>query len=129
MYKAMQRLIEGLVPLPPPVAAMPGRWIPPVNISRIGDEIIIAVELAGVKKEDISIVVEGQVLHISGVRHVPTSKNSACYLLMEIEHGPFERLIKLPFTPSKAKASLEKGLLTINLKDEKKDLPVKIEVK
>ena len=129
MHKAMERLIEGLVPLPPPVAAMPGRWVPPVNISRTDNKIIIAVELAGVKKEDISIVIEGSVLHISGIRHVPTSITSACYLLMEIEHGPFERLITLPFTPSEANASLEEGLLTIHLKDHKRDLPVKIEVK
>ncbi len=129
MRETLKRLIEEFAPLPPPVLAVPGRWTPPVNVSQSGDETFIVAELSGVEKEDISVVIQGQILQISGVRHLPEVKHSSRFLQMEIEHGPFERIIRLPSAPAHADALYENGLLKIRLKNRRKRVPVKVEVK
>jgi len=129
MREALKRLIEEFAPLPPPMLAMPGRWAPPVNVSQSGDEILIVAELAGVEKEDISVVIQGHILQISGERNLPERGHNSCFMQMEIEHGPFERIIRLPSVPAEADALYENGLLKIRLKNKKEQEPVKIEVK
>ncbi|MDH3584448.1 MAG: Hsp20/alpha crystallin family protein [Phycisphaerae bacterium] len=75
-------------------------WRPAVNVYEVEDRIEVCLDLAGVERESIDVLVEGKVLTIRGVRQTPRPSEpagDACHVLvMEIEHGPFERVVHLP---------------------------------
>lgn len=94
---------------------------PHVDTFRTDDppELRIVVDLAGVDPAEVDLVVAGSELVVSGVRRRPgpDPQRRPSYYQMEIEHGPFERRIRLPddADPSGAKATYARGLLTIVL--------------
>ena len=47
---------------------MGGKWKPPLDIYELEDEIVIKLEIAGVKRKEISIIQEGNRIRISGTR-------------------------------------------------------------
>lgn len=96
---------------------------------RGSDTMVVKIELPGVKLEETSITIEGRSLLLQGVRHDPDCKNKL-YHQIEIDHGPFERRIILPFEvdAGEAKATYEKGFLFIELPPLRKGEPVKIQI-
>ena len=75
-------------------------WHPAINAYRCQDCILIAAELAGVDRSEISIAVEPRRVWLRGRRLPPEPSESdgpALHVLaMEIDHGAFEREIMLP---------------------------------
>src|SRR5579864_2872897 len=81
-----------------------------------GSLIVVAVELAGIDRANIKLVVEGRTLYLAGVRE---SIAHGCeeVLQKEIEYGYFFKKIPLP-TPvavERARADYGGGMLTIKL--------------
>jgi HSP20 family protein len=76
----------------------------------------VVIELPGVDPETISIVVGERALAVSGDRPRPKVEGRV-YQQMEIEYGPFRRLIRLPedVDPEQAKAIFERGIVTVTL--------------
>ena len=76
----------------------------------------VVVEIAGIDPDQVKVVAGEGALVISGER-----RRQACegrvYQQIEIEYGPFERVIRLPedVDLSHAEARYERGLLTIQL--------------
>ena len=103
----------------PPGAA----WSPAVNAVRYLDRIEICVDLAGVDREDVHVSIEDWCLRIQGVRpapHAGCQGSAGCrVLMMEIDDGPFERVLPLPrdisINPDQIKASQENGFLWITI--------------
>jgi HSP20 family protein len=81
------------------------------------DELRVTVDLAGVDPADVHVVVHERALLIAGQRRRVKPECRLSYHLMEIEYGQFERRIALPehVDPEGARASYERGLLTIQL--------------
>ncbi|CAN5252418.1 hypothetical protein BH23VER1_BH23VER1_36370 [soil metagenome] len=97
-------------------------WSPRLNAYHCRQSIEICIDLAGVSKEHIDLTVQGTRLTIRGERTNPEPPEidaSCCQriLAMEIENGPFERLLELPeaVDPAGIKARQENGLLWIHL--------------
>ena len=78
-------------------------------------QLTVVVELPGVEPESISIVVGERALVISGDR--PRPKIDGVYQQLEIEYGPFRRLVRLPedVDPEGATAKHERGMVTVTL--------------
>ena len=76
----------------------------------------VVVELPGVDPQSVRIVAGERVLIVSGERKRPQVRGRV-YQQMEIEVGPFQRQVRLAedVDPSRATASLEQGVLTIEL--------------
>jgi HSP20 family protein len=96
-------------------------WQPALNAFRCGEHFIVCVELAGVDKAGIDIRAETRRLVIRGSRQTP---EPACdeapavhVLALEIDHGPFERILDLPtdVEPDRVTAEHRNGLLWIKL--------------
>jgi HSP20 family protein len=104
-------------------------WEPSTNIIEAEDELIIEVELPGVNKEDISIVMQrNQELVIRGIK--PQSrfnKPQITYYLFEREFGHFYKriIIDFPLDISNIQSSMENGVLTVRIPKKK---PKKIQV-
>lgn len=104
------------------------KWKPPLDIYELDDEIVIKLELAGMKKKDISIVQAGNRIHISG-RRVPSDREHGhTYHQMEINYGEFERTIVVSNTVriGEVRASYKDGFLIIHA--AKKTNQVMVEV-
>ena len=104
-------------------------WTPNVNLYESGTSYVVCVDLAGVDKNQIDVVVEDQTLRIRGTREVPTpqdltdvQKRRVRIHLMEIDHGHFCREVKLPEDVERGKivANHRNGMLWIELPKKKK---------
>jgi HSP20 family protein len=76
----------------------------------------VVVELPGVDASSVQVIVGERVLVIAGERTRPKMPGRV-YQQMEIEVGPFHRQVRLAedVDPSRARAMLEQGVLTIEL--------------
>jgi HSP20 family protein len=104
------------------------RWQPDVDVFETEKEIIVRVDLAGVRSSDLRVTVDGSMLRISGVRVSGDSSEVKRLHQMEIATGPFERRVRVPvaFDRERVAAHLSDGFLTVSLS---KRSPVRREVK
>lgn len=94
-----------------------GGWIPPFNIFEKDDSLVIIMEAAGVTPENLSVVLEKNIITISGKREDPHSDESRNFYSMEISFGIFERRITLPYEVDTEKAivTTKEGFIQIIL--------------
>jgi HSP20 family protein len=96
-------------------------WQPPLNAFRCQENFVICVELPGVDKSAIEVRAEARRLTIRGIREIPEpscDESPALQILaLEIDHGPFERVLELPAAvdPEHVTAEHRNGLLWIKL--------------
>ncbi|HEY2103528.1 MAG TPA: Hsp20/alpha crystallin family protein [Chthoniobacterales bacterium] len=96
----------------------PPRWEPAINAYRCDESIQICVDLAGVKQSEIDLQIESQRLILRGTREVPEPDDCALQTIaMEIDYGPFMRVLKLPEDTevNEARAEQRNGFLWIHL--------------
>ncbi len=91
---------------------------PPLNSFRTEDppSFTVVVELAGVESDQIRVTAADGMLVIAGERRRQPCEGRI-YEQIEIEYGPFERVVQLPEDADipRAEARYERGLLTIEL--------------
>lgn len=92
-------------------------WQPAADIYRTRDGWLIKYDLAGVKAEDIEIVLSGSRVTIRGFRRDRRLEEGCSYYAMEISYNRFERTIELPCDLAGAEAQLEsrEGILSLRL--------------
>ena len=93
------------------------RWQPDVDVFETERGVVVRVELAGIRSEDVRVSVDGQVLRLSGVRGAPEGEEVQRLHQMEITSGPFERQVRIPiaFDRDHVSAHLANGFLTVTL--------------
>jgi HSP20 family protein len=93
-------------------------WEPPMNVFETDTEFVVVMDIAGMSADDISVLTDGAVLRISGVRKdlIPAGKKQ--FHSLEIRVGPFQRLIGIPSPVDTASLTrrYDTGLLEIRLK-------------
>jgi len=92
-------------------------WNPPTDIYETPAEIVIKMELAGVNKDEINILLEKDILTVQGHRVESTPSKKKDYHLMEIHFGSFQRGFKLPLSLAKnnIQANYKDGFLIITI--------------
>lgn len=97
----------------------PTTWQPPVNAYRCHDSIRVCFDLAGVEPESVEVTVEPDCLLIRGRRDLPEpdTHGEMRVLHMEIDHGAFEREVRLPLLvePKHTRLETRNGLLWVQL--------------
>lgn len=93
-------------------------------------DVLVRVELPGLEKDDCRIVIEGNMLHLSGEKRFERETDDSTYHVMERAYGAFQRSIVLPRNVNidRAQASFKNGVLTVRLPkeggDSVKSIPV-----
>jgi HSP20 family protein len=97
-------------------------WVPKTDVYVADGVLVIKVELAGMRREDLELVVEGNRLKISGQRPDGCREPNCTFLVMEINYGAFESVIELPdgYDLSQAKAAYQNGFLRIDVPQRKR---------
>jgi HSP20 family protein len=91
---------------------------PPLDMHESTDELIIRVEVPGLKKNDFSVELVGSRLVIHGEKKASREqKIFGRSYLSECSYGSFTRSVQLPYDvqESKIKAELKGGILTIRM--------------
>jgi len=92
-------------------------WVPNTDVYINGNGLVIKVEIAGMRREDLEITIEGNRLKISGQRPDCCRAQKCKFLVMEINYGTFESIIEIPsgYDLSQAKAAYQNGFLQIDV--------------
>jgi HSP20 family protein len=106
-------------------------WSPPVDITEDDKEYVIKAELPEMKKEDIKLSVEDNVMSISGERKYEKEEKGKKYHRIERTYGRFMRRFTLPDTAdgSTVSAEYKDGVLNVRLSKSENAKPKSIEVK
>jgi HSP20 family protein len=105
-------------------------WRPDVDVYRVTGGINVIVELPGVEEAQLKVVVERDRLRISGTRRPPAVEAPAEPLQLEINYGPFERVLALPneAVADGITAHFQHGLLTVYVPIHEPRGPVHVRV-
>ncbi len=106
-------------------------WVPAVDIYETDShEVVIKAELPDVKKEDIGVTVENNVLTLTGERKQEQSTKREQFQRIERRFGGFSRSFTLPTSVDAGQiaASYKDGVLTIRLPRREEAKPKQISV-
>jgi len=92
-------------------------WVPNTDVYTTDNGLVVKVELAGMRNDNLEITVEGNRLRISGTRPDGCRAPKCSFLVMEINYGAFESVLELPpgYDLSQAKATYLNGFLRIDV--------------
>ena len=95
-----------------------GGFSPSVDVYYVDDppRAVVKADLAGVDIRDVGLEIRGRQLLIAGERR-PAEAAGRLYQQIEIEHGPFRRVVELgaEVVASEARASYEDGILEVEI--------------
>jgi len=106
-------------------------WTPAVDITEGDNEFIVKVELPGVKKDDVKITLESNILTIKGEKKQDGEEKKQDYHRVERSYGAFQRSFNLPTAvkAEKIDAVYNDGILSISIPKAEEAKPKQIEVK
>ena len=92
-------------------------WVPNTDVYATDDGLVVKVELAGMRREDLELAVEGNRLLITGQRPDGCRAPGCKFLVMEIHYGAFECVIEVPagYELSQARAAYQNGFLRVDV--------------
>jgi len=104
---------------------------PRVDVKESVDSLQIVAEIPGMRREDIKVMVEDDVLSISGERKFEHEEKKEGFLRREISRGSFIRSFVLPETVigEKLDANYKDGFLTLFIPKREEVKPKQVEVK
>ena len=106
-------------------------WAPLVDIVEDDKNYVIKAELPGIKKEEIKVGVQDDVLTISGERKYEKEEKDKKFHRIERAYGSFVRSFTIPEDSDGEKVSAEfkDGILRVHLPKTEKVKPKQVEVK
>jgi len=93
------------------------RWAPALDVLHEDGDIVLRVELPGVKLEDVDITIHNGVLTISGERKAEEQREGSGYYVRERRYGSFRRSMTLPqgVDESSINARFDGGVLEVRV--------------
>ena len=102
-----------------------------VDVYQTPGDVIVQTMVAGVRPEDLEIIIARDMITIKGKREESRTIDEENYFTKELYWGTFSRTISLPqeIDPEEAEAIEKHGLLTIKLPKIDKDKKTNVKVK
>lgn len=101
-----------------------GGAYPPANVFRKGDDVIIVMEVPGVRKEDLRIDVKGRAIRVAGTKSVQYGDRASVHRRERLA-GTFDRTIAVPveIDADRVQAECRDGVLALHLPRAERDKP------
>lgn len=133
LFRNMTKIRDEMMNLTRPVLSPSNAgWTPEADIYENDRDIVVVVNMAGVRKEDIQVSYHENLLRVAGNRlRVLPAGTATHFHHIEIGNGEFERVFRIP-APVDAdhiRASYVDGLLTVSMKKRPKGRSVRVKVK
>ena len=106
-------------------------WRPLADIRESAEMVMVKIELAGMKEEEIDVTLYEDALLVSGERHEePEHNENVYYHEAQIRYGPFriEVLLLLPIDREGVKARYENGFLWVDLPKLPQNKPERVRI-
>ncbi len=132
MQREVERVMDDVASRKPPaVRFSPRTWQPAIDVYETGSDVVVLIELAGVKQDEIEVIVDNNILTIRGYRKDSKQGIKRTYSQMEILWGSFQREIPLPanVNTNQVKAFYENGFLEVILPRLNKEKAHHIDIK
>ena len=106
-------------------------WTPPCDIYETDKEIVLKMDLPEMRKEDVQVTHENNVLTLRGERKFEEAANRENYRRIERSYGEFTRSFTLPalVEGDKIVAEFKEGVLTVMLPKREEARAKQIDVK
>jgi HSP20 family protein len=106
-------------------------WTPTLDVSETDGEYLVRADLPAVKKDDVSVTVDNDVLTIAGERKFEQVETSEKIHRRESLRGMFSRSLSLPDNVNRSdiRAESRDGVLTIHVPKTKSEQAKVIEIK
>lgn len=109
-------------------------WLPAVNVEETRDEVVLTAEMPGMRRDDVNIELENNVLTLSGRKEQvreDTGDEERRYHLWERRWGSFQRSFTLPRSVDAEgiSATFQDGVLTVRMPKVPEAKGRKIEIK
>ena len=106
-------------------------WMPAANISETNKEYLIKTELPEMKKEDVNITLQNNVITIAGERKQVKEEDDENVLRVESVYGMFSRSFALPdgIDSSAIRAESKDGILSVHIPKTPAVVPKPIDIK
>ncbi len=106
-------------------------WAPACDVFENDNEIVVKAELPEVKKEDVTVAIDNNVLTIRGERKFEQDVKKENYHRVERRYGEFTRSFTLPgfVDAAKVNAEFKDGILRVTMPKREEAKPKQIEVK
>jgi HSP20 family protein len=130
LQQRFNRLFEEMFPFATEPISMAG-WSPSCDIYETDNEIVVKAEIPGVKKENIKLSMQDNVLTLTGERKFEEETKKENYMRVERGYGKFTRSFSLPsyVDAKKISAEFKDGLLEVKLPKSEEAKPREVEIK
>ncbi len=134
-HRDLNRFLEASIPGrgDDDVSLLTGGWSPAVDVIDNKDGVVVKVELPGIRKDDINVSIENNVLTVQGEKKPELENPEADVLRSERYYGSFYRAFTLPSSvdAQKVSAKFENGVLELSVlkKEEAKPKQIRIDVR
>jgi len=94
-----------------------GEWRPPTDVYETADGIVVKMEVAGMRREDFTVLLDGNRLIIFGQRKSEPLPENSSFRQMEIKYTRFHREFLMPpnLAEEDVEASYQEGFLSIRI--------------
>ena len=110
-----------------------GFQTPKIEIFEDKNDVVVKAELPGIRKEDLEVNLQENILTIRGEKKVEEEEKKKDYYYSERSYGTFERSVEIPekVIPDSIKASFKDGILEIRLgkseEAKRKEVNIRVE--
>ncbi len=106
------------------------RWMPSIDVDEDENGIHVKAEIPGIEEKDLHVVIEQNMLTISGEKSEEKKSENKRYVVSERQFGSFYRSIALPegIDANKITAKFKNGVLHIEIPRTEEAKPKKITI-
>ena len=106
-------------------------WVPAFDVGETDSEYLVRADLPAVKKEDVSVTIDNDMLTIAGERKFDKEEKSEKVHRRESFRGMFSRSLSLPenVDANGVRAESKDGVLTVHVPKTKSERAKAIEIK
>jgi HSP20 family protein len=113
-------------------SARGGGWVPPVDVREDAKEIVLEIELPGIRPDDVEVTAENGVLSVRGEKQSRSTEDTqGRYHVVERTYGSFSRSFQLPngVDERQIEAEFVDGLLQVRVPKAALAQPRRIEIR
>jgi HSP20 family protein len=105
-------------------------WHPDLELKEKDGKYFLRAELPGMEKDMVKVVIDGDLLTISGEKKQEKEEEGETFYLKETSYGSFSRSLRLPaeIDAKAVKAKLKNGVLNLELPQKTEEKAKKIEI-